>query len=84
MIESRWAAVKEKVKSYKNANYVESCIAQYFYVFEYLNPLKEKYSYGEVYEKLVSDIGRVYVGPDPNKRPLELVVDGWGEITRQV
>jgi hypothetical protein len=65
MIESRWAAVKQKVKSYK---------------FEYLNLLNEKYSYGEVYKKLVSDIVRVYVGPDPNRRPLELVIDDWDEV----
>jgi hypothetical protein len=40
MIESRWAAVKQKVKSYKNTKFVESCIAQYLYEFENFYPLK--------------------------------------------
>jgi hypothetical protein len=82
MIESRWAAVKQKVKSYKNTNYVESCIAQYLYEFEHFYPLKEKFSYGKSFEKQVSDIVRVYVGPDPNKIPLELIVDDWNQILR--
>jgi hypothetical protein len=40
MIESRWATVKQKVKSYKNTNFVQSCIAQYLYEFENFYPLK--------------------------------------------
>ncbi len=56
MIESRWVAVKQKVKSYKNTNFVESCIAQYLYEFEHFYPLKEKFSYGKRFEKLVCDI----------------------------
>jgi hypothetical protein len=80
MIESRWAAVKNKVKSYKNTNYIESCIAQHLYEFEYLYPLKEKFSYGKVFEKLVSDITRVYTGPNPQNPPLELVEDDWDNV----
>jgi hypothetical protein len=80
MIESRWAAVKQKIKSYKNTNFVESCIAQYLYEFENFYPLKEKFSYGKRFEKLVSDVVRVYVGSDSNKIPLELIVDEWDQI----
>jgi hypothetical protein len=40
MIKSRWATVKQKVKSYKNTNFVQSCIAQYLYEFENFYPLK--------------------------------------------
>jgi hypothetical protein len=36
MIESRWAAIKNRIKSYKNTNFVESCIAQHLHEFEYL------------------------------------------------
>jgi hypothetical protein len=42
--------------------------------------LKEKFNYGKRFEKLVSDIVRVYVGPDPNEIPLELIVDKWDQI----
>ncbi len=80
IIESRWAAVKQKVKSYKNTNFVESCIAQYLYEFEHFYPLEEKFSYGKRFEKLVNDIVRVYVCSDPNKIPLELIVDEWDQI----
>ncbi len=84
MIESRWAAVKQKVKSYKNKNFVESCIARYLYEFEHFYPLKEKFSYGKRFEKLVSGIVRVFVGPDSNKIPLELIVNEWDQILGQV
>ena len=80
MIESRWAAVKQKVKSYKNTNFVDSTIAQYLYEFEHFYPLKEKSSYGKRFEKLVSDIVRVYGGPDPNKQSLNLIFDDWENI----
>ncbi len=80
MIESRWAAVKNRVKSYKNTNYIESCIAQHLYEFEYLYPLKEKFSYGRIFEKSVTDIIRVYPGPNPQNPPLELLEDDWDNI----
>ena len=54
------------------------------YEFEHFYPLKEKFSYGKRFEKLVSGIVRVYVGPDPNKIPLELIVDEWDQILGQV
>ena len=76
MIESRWGALKQKIKSIKNTNYMESCIAQYLYEFEYLYPLKERSSYGKQVQKLISDIARVYVSLDPSKISLELLVDG--------
>jgi hypothetical protein len=72
--------VKQKVKSIKNTNFVESCIAQYLYEFEHFYPLKEKFSYWKRFEKLVIDIVRVYVGSDPNKILLEMIVDEWGQI----
>ncbi len=80
MIESRRAAVKQKVKSHKITNFFESCIARYLYEFEHFYPLKENISYGKILEKLVSGIVRVYVGPDPNKIHLELIVDKWDQI----
>jgi hypothetical protein len=46
--------------------------------------LKEKFSYGKRFEKLISGIVRVYVGPDLNKIPLELIVDEWDQILGQV
>jgi hypothetical protein len=39
MIESSWAAVKQKVKSHKNANFFESCIARYLYESEHPNKI---------------------------------------------
>ncbi len=45
-----------------------------------LYPLKEKFSYGKVFEKLVSDITRVYTGPNPQNPPLELVEDDWDNV----
>jgi hypothetical protein len=80
MIESRWAAMKNRIKSYKNTNFVESCIAQHLYEFEFLYDLKEKFSYGKVFQKLVSDIVRIYPGPNDNIAPLELVKDDWDRI----
>jgi hypothetical protein len=56
------------------------CIAQYLYEFDHFYPLKEKFSYGKRFEKLVSDIIRVYVGPDPYKILLELIVDDRNQI----
>jgi hypothetical protein len=42
--------------------------------------LKEKFSYGKVFQKLISDIVRVYPGPNDNIAPLELVEDDWDRI----
>jgi len=79
MIESRWAGVKKKFKSYKNTNYIESFIAQYLYEFEFLNPLKDKFSYVR-FKKLVNDIVRVYPVPDPQSQPLLLLMGDWEGI----
>ncbi len=84
MIESRRAAVKQKVKSHKITNFFESCIARYLYEFEHFYPLKENISYGKILEKLVSGIVRVCVGPDPNKIHSELIVDKWDQILGQI
>ncbi len=45
-----------------------------------LYPLKEKFSYGRIFEKLVTDIIRVYPGPNPQNLPLELLEDDWDNI----
>ncbi len=68
---------EKKFKSYKNTNYLELCIAQHLYEFEYLYPLK-KYSY--VCKKFITDIVSVYPGPNLNIAPLELIEDYWDRI----
>jgi hypothetical protein len=80
MIESRWAAMKHKVKNYKNTNYIEYCIAEHLYECEFLYELKEKFSYGKVFEKLVKDIVRVYPGPNERIVAIELTEDDWDNI----